>query len=1022
MQDNIRNIEAAQKEKLNSLLKKTPDLTIRWNEDQGVASLIQDHLIPWKEVNKPEEIIPAVIRKFGPLIGPPNVPENYRMVDVRETKQGFRAQACQLQQGMVIYGAALVAFGDRKRGIYRVQSSFWREAKVTAKKRLEEKALQEHLLKQLPESMITKELQKRWTRQEKPDSYAVEHFPMATKPTLYLYPLEEGFHPAYHLYAYQQIDWIGVDGAPRQGIERTQLMVDAATGKTLWAEPSKEGMAYTDTVGDGKSTLQDASGNYLVRTLKTVRKDNADYYLINRTNTPHIITHDAGGSDTGIVNKLKNDTDISKDADNHWNQTTTSCTSTDRRDSQQPEVDGHFNAEQTWNFYHSLGYDGFDDGGWGSHCPVRVVAHIGMDANAYFNKYSVFDTDLNQDKYYGYICFYDGLCTGTTLNYDFMAGDPIIFAHEYQHALTFFGAKKSDGSPGHLYGNDWLGAIREGYSDAMACLQRGLWVNPAFWRDGATRSGSQPFRRIEYPRSTNTHWGDWCCDHYDDVGLHAAMTTTSGSKHSYKYFLSTLLSHVAYLVGQGGIHERTSRAAELIPVTSIGRERTADIFLTALTQYFSNIPVNKAGETLIEAAKYLLDAAEQVAGDQRKCEYVMLRRALYAVGLYPYDNSYNKQTYGGEACMIPWTVSWMYSRPYLGLPALWYQSPDLFINNNGGSQYNASVGQENKLFARVRNIGDQDLTNIRVRFYFHPIGTNLPPGSNQWMPCQDQAGTDCVLDIALLPAGSMNFTDPNNPPANQAVNWYLDPAVVTTDVDHFCVRAAIEFTGDVPANHDNDCPNHVQSNIQYETPDPGDGFKVAILAQNWLDKRVPLDLKIEHTLPKGVDLKYIGTKPLKGMTLDYGKEKVLKWYVSTPRTPPELIPPPYDGTIKGKIYGDVAGPFEGQISHVAGTRTSKARDTIKIEATIAGTLGTLARITGKLRGELNLRNGKIHARITGNVYYKGKRIATSPEMAIKGSIDPTRTINFTQLIEGKMVGGVTVNVKLPGAQSKRSPT
>ena len=1013
MPNEIRNIDDAQKQKLESLLKENPKLTIRWNEDQGVASLIQDQIIPWKEVKEPKEIIPAVIRKLGPLIGPPDILENHRIVSIKETKQGFRAQTCQLHKGIVIYSAAIVAFGDRKRGIYRVQSSFWREAKITANKRLDEKALQEQLFNQLPEKMKTPEFRKTWIGKEKPDRYSIENFPIATKPTLYLYPVEKELHPAYHFYAYQQTSWIGVDGIPRSGLERTQLMVDAATGKTLWIEPSKEGMAYTDTVGDGKSTLQDSSNNYLTRTLQTVRKDNADYYLLNRTHTPHIITHDAGGSDTGIVNKLKNDTDISKDANNHWNQTTTSCASTDRRDSQQPEADGHFNAEQAWNFYHNLGYDGFDNGGWGSHCPVRVVAHIGMEANAYFNKYSIFDTDLNQDKYYGYICFYDGLCTGTTLNYDFMAGDPIIFFHEYQHAVTFFGAQKPDGTPGYLYGNDWLGAIREGYSDSIACLQRGLWVNPAFWRDGATRSGSQPFRRIEYPRSTNTNLGDWYCDHYDDVGLHATMTTTSGYKSTYKYFLSTLLSHVAYLAGQGGIHERPSRAAELIPVTSIGRERTAEIFLTALTQYFVNIPTNKGGETLIEAARYLLDAAEQVAGNQRKCEYVMMRRALYAVGLYPYDNNFNKQTYGGEACMIPWTIAWKYSQPYLGFPALWYQSPDLFINNNGNCQYNATVGQENKLFARVRNIGDQDLTNIRIRFYFHPIGTNLPPSSNQWMPCKDQAGTDCILDIALLPAGSMNFNDPNNPPANQAVNWYLDPSVVTTDVDHFCVRAVIEFTGAIPANHDNDCPNYVQSNIQYETVDSGDGFKIAILAQNWLDKRVPLDIKIEHTLPKGVGLKYIGIKPLKGIMLDYGKEEVLKWYVSVPRTPSELIFPPYDGTIKGKIYGDVAGPFEGQISQVTEKHTLKTEDTIRIEANVAGTLGILARMTGKLQGELNLRNGKIHAKISGNLYYKGRRSSISPQMAIRGNIDPIRAINFTQFVAGEPVGGVTVNVKLP---------
>jgi Zn-dependent metalloprotease len=286
-------------------------------------------------------------------------------------------------------------------------------------------------------------------------------------------------------------------------------------------------MAYTDQTGDGLSTLVDSSSSYLVRTLQIVRKDGVNYYLMNRDHTPTISTYDANGTETGLVAKLKGETDISMDRDAHWNATTTGTSAADRRDSQQPETDGHFYAKEAWNYYHALGWDGFDNAAYGTNTPVRVAAHIGMDMNAYFDKYYEPIPGGTLNKYYGYIAFYDGQCDGTRVVFDFMAGDPLIFAHEYQHALTFFGAAKSTGEPGHLYGNDWLGGIREGYSDSFACLRNGRWLNPCFWPDGALNSGAdftygsstlhtQPFRRVEFPRSTDTVDGTWYCDHYDD--------------------------------------------------------------------------------------------------------------------------------------------------------------------------------------------------------------------------------------------------------------------------------------------------------------------------------------------------------------------------------------------------------------------------------------------------------------------------------------------------------------------------
>lgn len=1023
----MKNINRIQKQLLQRVKSQVPDLEVRWNEEHGVASLLEGKLLPWEKIQKPEMIVRAVLSQYGALLGPPDVIEKHKVNEVRRDRKdgGYRTHAYQVFDDLPVYGAALLVFASEDRGVYRAQSSFWRDVKVSAERRLDDRELQRRLAERLRKDPDAARFEEAWKRQQ-PNVWSNEHFPLAGYPTLYLYPVKDGFHPAYNTLAYQPTEWQGVDGILRREIGQVELILDAATGDVIWLESTKEGMAYTDQTGDGLSTLKDSSGNYLNRTLHVVRKDSGNFFMLNRLQTPEIRTYDANGTLT--TSKLKSDTDLSQDADIHWNTTTTSCTTNTRRDAQQPEVDGHFNAVEAWNFYHNLGWDGFDDGAYGTHCTVRVAAHIGMDANAYFDKYAEPVPNTTTNKYYGYIAFYDGQCDGTTLKFDFMAGDPVIFGHEYQHAITFFGAAKSNGEPGYLYWNMWSGAIREGYSDALACLRRGAWINPPFYPDGALHppaSGTgayqltlsdgssitvypRPFRRIEYPRSSNTYDGSSYCDHYDD---------RDGAKD--KYFHSTLLSHLAYLVGQGGIHQRAARGnAEFISVQGVGLERTAEIVLYALTQYFGTLPTNLSGETLIEAARLLLDAAKNVSdSSNRKCEYVMMRRALYALGLYPYDSSHNKQTYGGEACMLPWTYSWRFSQPYLTFPALWWQSPDLFINNNGSAEYNAVPGQENNVFARVRNIGDQVLQNVRVRFYFCPMGTNLPASIAGWHSCKSQAGVDCVLDIPTLAAGSLNLTNVNNPPANQAVHWYLDPAYVTPQVDHFCLRAVIECGA---ANHDNDCPNEVQSNIQYEKLPEGAAMDIRFQVANWLQKPNVLDLRIAHTLPRGYRLEYVGESPFKRIVLHPREPQTVKFRLVPPKQKPASLAPPYDGKVIANLEGEVSGSFIGQLSGARRERelpvaTSLKRN-VKLTGILTGNIKTdegTASLNGEFLGELDPATGEIRGAVKGNVATGAGRHLTNLDLRCKGCLEPLRAVHFTQCIDGETVGGVTMYIRFP---------
>jgi Zn-dependent metalloprotease len=1015
----MKNATQKQKKMADALSQQEAEVTIRWSEVRGVAGVVMGRVLNWLSDETPEQLFTRFLEKLGLLFGPENVIENCEYVGSEERKRGYvRIRAVQKAQGLPIYGATLILFADHERGVFRVQSGFYREVEVPPARlgsrpvdfSARAAGLAKRLKKRLESDPEGARLSRRMAAERampagEGDPSQGPEFPLVTPPKLWLYPTKVGLRQAFKTAALQPIQWSDPSGRTHKSVDVADMVIDARSGRII-EESSRLGMAYTDTTGDGLSTLEDNSGTHFTRQLLVVQEDGNDFLLINRTNTPDIITHDAEGSEAGLTNKFINNTGISRDTNGHWNQTTYSCTTADRVASQQPEVDGHFYADQAWQFYHDLGWDGFDDGGWGAHCPVRVAAHIGIDANAHFWRY----IDGN-GKHWGYIAFYDGECSGGNIQFDFMAGDPSIFAHEYQHAITYFGARDSGNDPGYLDTSGWHRAIHEGLSDTTAGLRTGRWATPGLWRDGVTRGG-KPFRRIEFPRSTDTNRSKAYCDHYDDQN-------PAGDA----YYNSTILSHAAFLAGQGGVHQRISRAAELIPVMGVGNERVAEIFHYALTEYFDNIPANHTdGHTMIEAANFVLDAAEVVSGSKRTCEYVMLRRAFYAVGLNPYNEDYGKASYGGEACMLPWTIAWKHSQPYLGFPAQWYRSPDLFINNGSGVQYDAVAGQENMLFARVRNVGDGDLNNVKVRFYYRAYGTNLPNSSTQWKSCEDQSGADCVLNIPILAAGSMNFTNAHTPPASQAVNWYLDPAEIVEGMDHFCLRAVIECTA---PNHDNDCSNLVQSNVSYSYLTWHASREFSFLVANWERKPLPLELEIEHTLPKGIKLEPKEHIVPEQVILAPRSKRKLTWQIKMPDREPKLLLPPFEGQVAGKVTGnDLDGKFFGTLGEV---RTFKRPTTphtppkmIKIQGQLSGSMGSKLRITGLFEGELDKETAELTGSLLGDLYRATrKKPLKGVKLKFKGVLEPLYGIHFTQRLRGKTVGGVTINLKPPLLPNQR---
>ncbi len=1004
----MENITRLQRKTLERLMKRDKRASVRWNDGRGTASVLSGKLLSPASVRNdlkenPEAVLKTFLKELGPLTGPKRGSGSMRLVKVSYTKgDQLRIRAMQVTKGVPIHGASLVLYASAKRGVFRAQSGCYRDVEVPALEfrgkpvdiEQRERKLRRRLLRSLQEDKQGARFIKRKMKSGfGEDRIAKENFPLNAPPVHWLYPKKGKFVHVFRLYAYQPTAWLGVNGEMTQSIHQVDMVVDLATGRTLY-QGGPIGV-WSDVTADGLSTLQQ-SGSYITRPLLAVREDAAERLLVNRTNSTDIFTHHAGGTRTGLETKLQNGTDLSTDTDGHWNDTTTSCTASDRRDSQQPETDGHFFAQEAYQYYDALGWEGFDNGEWGTAaCDVRVAAHIGIDDNALFWRW----VD-GSGRHFGYIAFYDGLCSGGSVVMDFMAGDPGIFAHEYQHAVTYFGAVDSAGDPGYLEIDDWHRAIHEGLSDSAGGLRTELWTAPGLWPDGVCRN-NRPFRRIEYPRSTDTKSGSGYVDHYDDrVGAGSPYTN------------STILSHALFLAGQGGVHERSSRAAELIPVPGAGNAAIFAIMHDAVTNNFDTIPANSTGvQTMIEAANLILDAAS----DTRSCEYVMLRRAFYAVGLYPFDGSYVKQSYGGEACMLPWTISWKHSRPYLGFPAHWWRSPDLFINNGSGVEYDADVGVENDLFARVRNIGDADLSNVVVRFYFRAHGTALPPSSTAWKPCQDSGGSDCVLTIATLAAGSMNITNPASPPASQAVKWYLPASEIVAGVDHFCIRAEIECAG--ADNHDNDCPYRTQSNVSYTPLSLANGLSIRFFVANWEKEPIPLDLEIDdRSLPEGIKLHFGGPGRLKGRKLKAGEEVALRWKLEAPLDEADWFRPPFDGAVTGQILGKAMDEawFDAELSDVQTPRPlSLRRRTIPIEGFLAGHLRRKGRkLQGRFQGKLDTRNGTLTG-VWNTVWYRGRRKPSYRKLEIKAVLRPTRAIHLAQRIRGELVGGVTYTLRWP---------
>jgi hypothetical protein len=153
-----------------------------------------------------------------------------------------------------------------------------------------------------------------------------------------------------------------------------------------------------------------------------------------------------------------------------------------------------------------------------------------------------------------------------------------------------------------------------------------------------------------------------------------------------------------------------------------------------------------------------------------------------------------------------------------------------------------------------------------------------------------------------------------------------------------------------------------------------------------------LDLRVEDTLPRGFYLKYEGIESLEKMVLKWGEERTLRWLISTPKRIPRQVVPPFEGKVVSKVYGEMAGRLEGELSEVQVVRRLISRlgrtAIIRINGTISGCIGEVATVTGRFYDDLDLSTSVIKGRIKGSAFFRGGKTMPDVELGLEGCLDP----------------------------------
>lgn len=1029
----MQNITSDQVRLLENLRKLDPDLKVRWDEGRGTAAFVRGKLAPPAAKKAAAgSTIERFLEEYGELFGPPSLPAALVILRDRSDDLGWRHIEYQhfhtirrflRRQRLEVYGSRLAVHIDPHGALTEVQSSCWREISLEARVRISARDLRFILNGLIEDKPGYPELKRALLDRKQSD------FPVMMTPQLVIYPWRGAFRLTWNTYAYgtrKEGESSGRPGTVR-GVELGEVFVDAATAELFLFAPTRRDLETPD-VGAGLGVTP-LGGPYTARSLNIVRVDpSSTYKLRDTTHARDILTFDLGANSAltstwQIKNAIHDGTlPVSQDTDGskNWNRLPADTSAAERTASQQPEVDAHFFGREAYEWYNALagvtGRAGWDDNQYDNPPvppqPVRSLTHMytshGIDAWA--------DYETVDGLFYYWLVFCDGDPSATCATagdraMDYLAGSKMIFGHEYQHAITVFSFTTSLGRPGLSY-YGWLQAVQEGLSDTFGCLFAEHWNNGS--EIAPTGLG---FRNLAFPRDPNTrnnlpYSGGSTCgygysskDHFGDRDPVAS-----------EYDRGTILAHCAYLMGQGGVHQRASRTPVLIPVMSMGREslpgkdvlKAARIWYRALTWYFSTHgALTDSPENDENTFRTLRDACESSAIDihgEGSMEHRTTVLAFYAVGLHPPES-----TYGADVTFLRWGSSWRLSRPHLGgihstCPD--WSSLDLYVNNGGGSEWNALINVntptgptdfENMIYCRVRNVGNQPAENVQVQFEYAKAGT----GMTSWDPVTDKDGNPQILDIGTLGAGQSNFPESqqDSPPASAGVKWHIPPLAPGELVNHFCLRATVTSSNDVNVHN-----NVVNSNIAYVPYTPAIPFMLYFMAGNPMQEEIPLKLVVQTSLPRDWRVKL--AEDTEKIFLKPGEERMIPLEIVVTEGADQRLEPPFDGKVNGELFGPLCGPFEGALRETTW-------DGACLRGRFSAALADLGTLTGIFDGKLNTATGEVTGRVNGKWECAGQRGDERLCAGVRGCLRPLRRIDLHQVVNGEAIGGITVQVQVP---------
>jgi hypothetical protein len=176
---------------------------------------------------------------------------------------------------------------------------------------------------------------------------------------------------------------------------------------------------------------------------------------------------------------------------------------------------------------------------------------------------------------------------------------------------------------------------------------------------------------------------------------------------------------------------------------------------------------------------------------------------------------------------------------------------------------------------------------------------------------------------------------------------------------------------------------------------------------------------VTSTLPEGYHVVYTGDRQLDEFVLVENEPEVVTFEVEPPARRIDRLEPPYNGKLVAKIAGEIVGRLAGELSDVEVSPEvppGTILETMPVTAFLAAEADTSegpATLTGDFAGELDTLTGEIRGELLADLALEDGRLLDRMPLRLEGCLEPLRAVHFAQLIDGEVVGGVTLQVRFP---------